>query len=117
VSLAVVTITILAAAANAVAAGLDFARARQVLVNMDRVGVPRSWLLPLGALKAAGAAGLLVGLGVPLIGIAAGAGLSLFFIGAVAAHARARLEPLSYSYPGAFLLLALGALVPRLAAL
>jgi hypothetical protein len=44
----------------------------------------------LGALKLAGAAGLLVGLaGLPAIGIAAATGLVLYFIGAVIAHLRA----------------------------
>jgi hypothetical protein len=53
--------------------------------------VPRSWLPPLAILKGAGAAGLLLGLlGVRPLGIAAATGLVLFFIGALAAHVRAR---------------------------
>jgi DoxX-like family len=113
--IAYVTVTILAAAANAAAAAFDFLRADWVLANMTKVGVPRSWLFPLGALKAAGALGLLAGIGVPLIGVAAAASLVLFFVGAVATHVRAHAEALSYMYPGTFLLLALGSLVPRLA--
>jgi DoxX-like family len=112
---AYVAVTILAAAANAAAAVFDFARADRVLANMTKVGVPRSWLVPLGALKAAGALGLLVGIGVPLLGVAASAGLVLFFVGAVITHIRAHAEALSYAYPGTFLLLAVGSLVPRLA--
>lgn len=73
-----VAVTILAAAANAAAAGFDFARHPQVLANMTMLGIPRSWLFPLGALKAAGALGLLVGIGVPLLGVAAAVGLVLF---------------------------------------
>ena len=114
-STAYVAVTILAAAANAAAAAFDFARADRVLANMTKVGVPRSWLVPLGALKAAGALGLLVGIGVPLLGVAASAGLVLFFVGAIITHIRAHAEALSYAYPGTFLLLALGSLVPRLA--
>jgi hypothetical protein len=40
--------------------------------------VSESWLTTLGILKAAGAVGLLVGIRVPLIGIAAAIGLVLF---------------------------------------
>ena len=43
-----------------------------------------------GALKAAGALGLLVGIRVPLIGIATAVGLILFFVGAIIIHLRGR---------------------------
>ncbi len=55
-----------------------------------RKRVPRSWAFPLGALKAAGALGLLAGLVVPPLGTAAAICLVLFFVGAVVAHVRAR---------------------------
>ncbi len=112
---AYVVVAVLAAAANAYFATNDFIRADWVLANMTRVGVPRSWLFPLAALKTAGALGLLVGIGVPLIGVAAAAGLILFFVGAIVTHVRAHAEALSYAYPGTLLLLAVGSLVPRLA--
>jgi len=41
---------------------------------MARLGLPERWLPLLGILKAAGAPGLLVGIGVPVIGTAAAAG-------------------------------------------
>lgn len=76
---------------NLWAAGADFMRARFVLANSAELGIPSSWVLPLGLLKAAGALGLLLGLlGVPLIGIAAAGGLVLFFLGALFAHIKAR---------------------------
>ncbi|QKG27077.1 DoxX family protein [Actinomadura verrucosospora] len=53
-------------------------------------GVPESWWPWLGAAKAAGAIGLLVGLAVPAIGIAAGIALILYFAGAVITVLRAR---------------------------
>jgi hypothetical protein len=112
---AYVVVAVLAAVANATAAAFDFLRADWVLANMAKVGVPRTWLFPLGALKAAGALGLLVGIVAPVIGVAASALLVLFFAGAVATHLRAHAAAVSYAYPGAFLLLALGSLVPRLA--
>jgi hypothetical protein len=65
-------------------------------------------------LKAAGAIGLLVGIGVPLIGTAAAIGLILFFVGAIITHLRA--QDYSFGLAVAFLLLAVAALVLRLAA-
>jgi DoxX-like family len=75
--------------------------------------VPQSWLFSLGALKAAGALGLLIGIGVPLLGVAASVGLILFFIGALITHFRARYWAIAP--PVVFLLLAVGSLVLRLA--
>ncbi|MFE3455133.1 DoxX family protein [Nonomuraea sp. NPDC059194] len=67
-------------------------------------GVPQSWWPWLAAAKAAGAVGLLVGLAVPAIGIAAGVGLILYFAGAVITVLRARsyktvIFPLLYLAP------------------
>ena len=44
----------------------------------------------IGALEVAGAIGLLVGLGIPAIGVAAAIGLGLLLLGAAAAHAAHR---------------------------
>lgn len=85
----------------------DMVRAKFVLANAAEVGVPESWLSTLAVLKCAGAAGLLIGmLGVPYIGIAAAIGLTLFYIGAVTAHLRARVHH-NIAFPGAYLLLAM----------
>ncbi len=101
-----VTVTVLTIVLNAAIAIADFARARFVLANSAAVDVPESWLPLLGALKAAGAAGLLIGLlGVRWIGIAAAAGLVLFFTGALVAHVRARVFG-NIAVPGLFLTLA-----------
>lgn len=82
---------VIAIVLNLWAAGADFVRARFVLDNSAELGVPASWVLPLGLLKAAGALGLLLGLlGVPLVGLAAAVGLVLFFLGALITHIRAR---------------------------
>jgi hypothetical protein len=97
--------------ANAGVAIADFARAKFVLATSAEVGVSQSWLPLHGTLKAAGAAGLLLGLvGVRFIGIAAAAGLVLFFVGAVAAHLRARVY-YNIGFPGGFLVLAIASLV------
>jgi hypothetical protein len=67
------------------------------------------------ALKAAGALGLLVGLGVPLLGVVAAGGLVLFFVGAILTHLRAHWYSFTLTLPAAFLLLAVGSLGLRLA--
>jgi DoxX-like family len=100
-----------------------FSRYHRVLTAMADANVPESWLTTLAALKAAGALGLLVGIGVPLIGTTtagisttaaaigntAAVGVILFFAGAVITHLRAR----DYSLAPAtvFLLLAMTTLV------
>ncbi|MGH3309201.1 MAG: DoxX family protein [Streptomyces sp.] len=110
---AYVVATLLAAAANTFSATVDFLRYQPVLTNMAKLGVPESWLYLLGALKAAGAIGLLAGFGVPLIGTAAAAGLILFFTAALLTHLRARDYGLAPS--GTFLLLAVATLALGLA--
>jgi hypothetical protein len=109
-------ITAVTIVANASVAVADLARARFVLANMAEVGVPRSWLAPLGLLKAAGAAGLLLGLlGLRSLGTAAAIGLVVFFAGALAAHVRARVFH-NIAFPGAFFALAIAATALAVAA-
>jgi hypothetical protein len=74
--IAYVAVTLLAAAANIFSATLDFARYKKILIKMAKAGVSDSWITTLGLLKAAGALGLLVGIIVLPIGIAAAGGLS-----------------------------------------
>jgi hypothetical protein len=106
----------------------DVARYHRVLTAMARANVPESWLTTLAALKAAGALGLLVGIGVPLIGTttaaisttaaaigtAAAVGVILFFVGALITHLRARDSSLAPAT--VFLLLAVATLALGLAA-
>jgi len=110
---AYLTVTLLAVAVNGWAASNDFTRPAWVVDNMDRLGIPRSQLAPLGWLKAAGALGLLVGIAVPFIGVAAATGLALFFVGAIVTVVRARWY--AHWYPVAFLVLAVASLALRLA--
>lgn len=108
-AIAYVVVTIIAIAATAFIATADLMRAEFVLDNSASVGVPESWLTTLGLLKAAGAAGLLLGLvGVPIVGAAAAIGLILFFVGAVITHLRADNHALGF--PVAYLLLAASSL-------
>src|ERR1700739_1700456 len=103
--IAFVVITLTTAVVTAGIAVADLIPAGFVLANSAEVGVPRSWLPPLAAVKLAGAAGLIVGLlGLPALGIAAAVGLVLFFVGAVVTHLRARVL-YNIAFPGAFLCL------------
>src|SRR5438552_16658555 len=107
--------TVLAAAANNCSATHGFIGFKQIIINVGKVGVSESWITMLGVLKAAGALGLLVGIRVPLIGTAAAVGLVLFFVGAIITHLRAR--DYSFGLAAVFLLLAVAALVLRVASL
>ncbi|MFC8132520.1 DoxX family protein [Streptomyces sp. NPDC057302] len=103
-STAYVVVTVLAAVMVGFSAASVFLRAKWVVEPMADYGVPLSWLPLLGAAKAAGAAGLLVGLLVPAIGVAAGICLALYFAGAVVTVIRARWYahipfPLLYAAP------------------
>ena len=111
--IAYVVVTLLAAAANIFSATLDFIRYKQVLINMAKAGVSESWITMLGIPKAAGALGLLIGISAPPMGTAAAVSLVLFFVGAIITHLRAR--DYSFGLAMVFLLLAVTALVLRLA--
>jgi DoxX-like family len=63
--------------------------AKPSLQIRDRLGVGEQLWRVIGALEIAAAGGLLVGLTVPVLGIAAATGLSLLLIGSIAVHARA----------------------------
>jgi len=85
-----VVVSVIGAALVGFSAVSVFAKAKWVVEPITAYGVPRSWWPWLGAAKAAGAVGLLVGLAVPIIGTLAAIGLVLYFIGAVTTVLRAR---------------------------
>ncbi|NEB75445.1 DoxX family protein [Streptomyces sp. SID14478] len=89
-SVAHTVVTVVAAVMAGFSAYSVFARAEWVVKPMADYGVPASWMPWLGAAKAAGAVGLLVGLAVPAVGVAAAIGLALYFAGAVVTVVRAR---------------------------
>ena len=111
--LAYLVTTILAALANGCAAVLNFVGAESVKVVADRVQVSQRWMVPLGALLASGAVGLLIGFAVPTLGTAAAIGLVVYFVCAVTVHLRVRDRQVG----GAvfFLLLAAAALAANVA--
>ncbi|WP_030714940.1 DoxX family protein [Streptomyces sp. NRRL F-2580] len=71
--------------------GLSLMRRAQFVVEpLVQYEVPPSWWTPLALAKLAGAAGLMIGLAVPVVGVLAGTGLVLYFLGAVITVLRAR---------------------------
>ncbi|MGW1777087.1 DoxX family protein [Streptomyces sp. NPDC002104] len=98
----------------AASATFTLQRNPSITESMGKVGVPDSWLPWLAALKAAGAIGLVAGLWLPPLGMAAALGVTLYFIGAIVFHVRAK----DYNFaPAAVLaLLAAAALILRAAA-
>ncbi|MFB8399644.1 DoxX family protein [Streptomyces yangpuensis] len=80
----------LLALALAASATFSLQRNEQIVASMRKVQVPDSWLPRLAALKAAGAIGLIAGLWITPLGVAAAAGVTLYFIGAVISHLRVK---------------------------
>lgn len=112
---AYVAVTVVAAIACASAAVLSLTHHRSVVRTAERLRVPVSWQVPLGAVLAAGSLGLLVGFAVPVLGTAAAVGLVAYFLCAAGAHLRARdTRPLAWVNWAVFFSVALAALVVRL---
>jgi DoxX-like family len=80
---AYITLTLVAAAMVAFSAYALLTHKKFVMEPVERLRIPRSWWPWLATAKAAGAAGLVVGLFVPRIGALAGICLVLYFVGAV----------------------------------
>jgi hypothetical protein len=110
---AYLAVTLLASAMNIYAALSDFRRPGWIMANIARLGIHERWLTTLGMLKALGAIGLLAGIAIPMIGVAAAAGLVLFFAGAIVTAMRARWYA-HLPYPLVWLLPVVGSLVLRL---
>jgi hypothetical protein len=85
---AYIAVTILAAVANGYAAFMNFVGAQSVRAVAARVHVSQQWMVPFGILLACGALGLLLGLFLPVFGLAAAIGLVVYFICALGAHMR-----------------------------
>lgn len=86
---------------------------RQVRVVHETVGVPLKYLPLLAACEFAGALGLVLGIWWPPLGVAAGTGIVLYFVGAIVTHLR--VGDLKGVGPAAFMLLvAVGALAMRI---
>ncbi len=87
-------------------------RQPKVVEGITGVGVPVERLPALAALELLGAVGLIVGLWIPAIGVAAGVGVVLYFLGAVIAHVRVG-DTAGIGAPVVLLLVALASIVLR----
>jgi uncharacterized membrane protein YphA (DoxX/SURF4 family) len=85
----------------------------QVRVVHETVGVPFRYFPLLATCEFAGALGLVIGIWSPLIGIAAGIGLVLYFVGAIVSHLRVG-DVRGIGSAAFMLVLAAGALALRL---
>lgn len=103
-------VVVVAAAANTYAGIADFTRPKWLLSNMERLKVDERWLPTLGVLKLLGALGLLISFAIPQIGVAAAAGLVVYFMGAVVTVLRARWYA-NLPFPLVWLALAVGSFV------
>jgi DoxX-like family len=108
-----IAVSLLLAALLLATAIRKLTHAPAVVETYRRVGVPEERLNLLALILAAGAAGLVVGLWWPPLGVAAAAGLVAYFVLAVAAHiGHHDLKPLPT--PLAFLALSAAALILHL---
>ena len=78
------------------------------LTARDKLAVPATVWSLIGAAEVAGAAGVLIGLSVRPLGIAAATGLLLLGVGAIGAHRRAH-DSLAHAAPAVLALLLAGA--------
>jgi uncharacterized membrane protein YphA (DoxX/SURF4 family) len=68
----------------------DFKKNPQVVESLTHLGVKPQHIPFLGIVKLIGVAGVIIGFWVKPIGVIAGAGLALYFVGAIFFHVRAR---------------------------
>ncbi|MFC9297435.1 DoxX family protein [Streptomyces sp. NPDC057011] len=97
-------VTLIAAFMAGFSGASIFFGAKFTVEPLAQYGVPRSWWNLLATAKLAGAVGLVTGLFIPAIGIAAAIGLALYFTGAVITVIRARayghaIFPVIYAAP------------------
>jgi uncharacterized membrane protein YphA (DoxX/SURF4 family) len=113
--IALVIVTALLSAMAVASAVMKLRKAEQVISTIHgTVGVPMRFLPALAALEIAGALGILLGLAVEPLGIAAATGLVLYFLGAVIGHLRVG-DSKGAGQPVLPLLLSVAVLVLRIA--
>lgn len=83
-------VTTIVLAAIAASSGVGKLRHNPQIVHVvnEVIGVPLQYFPLLAACETAGAAGLVLGIWWPFLGVAASVGLAFYFVGAVAAHLR-----------------------------
>ena len=84
----------------------------KVVESLGKCGVPSSWHPRLAVAEIAGALGMVLGLWVPALGVAAAVGVVLYFVGAVIAHVR--VSDSEVAAPIVFIVLAVVVIVLRI---
>ncbi len=110
-----VVLSVLLAAAVAVAGGAKLAAVPQMKHSATHLGFSLQAYQRIGGLELLAALGLLVGLAVETVGVLAALGVFLLMFGALAFHARAKDEPPVYAPAAVVGTLALVVLVLRIA--
>lgn len=110
---ATIVVSVLLAVLLLASAGGKRTRNPQVVTNLASAGVAPGQFPLLAALEIAGAVGLVLGLLWAPLGIAAAIGVILYFVAAIVAHLR--LGNWSIGPAGFYLILAVAALVLRIA--
>jgi hypothetical protein len=114
-TVALIALASLLALAAVVSAAGKLGRVPGVVENMHAVGVGDGQMRVLAGLEILGAAGLLVGIWVPVIGVAAAACLALYFLGAVIATVRAARPAKEVAPPALLMVLAIATTALELA--
>jgi uncharacterized membrane protein YphA (DoxX/SURF4 family) len=109
-----VILSVLLAAAFAMAGGSKLAGVGQMRDAAAHLGIPYSRYRTIGVLELAAAAGLLMGLVVAALGAAAAIGLVLVMIGALILHRRAHDPPAAMAPATVLLILAIGVVLLRI---
>lgn len=101
--IAFVVVALTTVVINVLVSVADYARAPFALATAAEVNVPPSWQPWLATCKLTGAVGIAVGLLAdrPVLVAVASAGLTLFFLGALAFHVKARVF-YNLAFPGFF---------------
>jgi hypothetical protein len=87
--IAYIVVAVLLAAVLTMSGRGKLVKDERITGGLIKMGVPPSWFPYLAACLLAGALGLIVGIFIAPIGIAAAIGIILYFLGAIGAHVRA----------------------------
>lgn len=109
--IATVVVSVLLALAVAGSGIGKLSKQPKLVESLTGLGVPMSWLPRLAAAELAGAVGLVAGLWVAPLGIAAALGLVAYFVGAIITHVKA--DDRDLIAPAVLALVSVAALVLR----
>ncbi|WP_329102294.1 DoxX family protein [Micromonospora sp. NBC_01699] len=115
-SIAYVVLAILLSAMLLMSARGKLTKDERVVQGLTAAGVPLNWYPPLAIIEIIGAVGLIVGIFLAPLGVAAAIGVVLYFVGAIIAHVRTG-DTKGAAAPGTILLVAIATLLTRILSL